>query len=54
MQNPLFKDFTQEILNSPFNHRENVYNEYADQILLPHEFSRDGPFIATGDINGDH
>ena len=37
----------------PFVHRENVVDEYRDQVLLPHMFSRSGPFFATGDVNGD-
>ena len=34
-------------------HEENEYNDYAKEVLLPHENSRLGPGIATGDINGD-
>ena len=51
--NPLFDEAGSQLLSAPFAHKENNYNEYADQVLLPHEFSRDGPFIATGDVNGD-
>jgi hypothetical protein len=36
-----------------FTHKENDFNEYRDQILLPHGFSKAGPFIATGDVDGD-
>ncbi|MBV9987626.1 MAG: VCBS repeat-containing protein [Chitinophagaceae bacterium] len=50
---PLFANATDQLLSTPFVHRENKYNEYSDQVLLPHEFSRSGPFIATGDVNGD-
>jgi hypothetical protein len=50
--NPLFAAADQ-LLNVPFSHKENSYDEYVDQVLLPHEFSRNGPFIATGDVNGD-
>ncbi|GAB2808085.1 FG-GAP-like repeat-containing protein [Ferruginibacter profundus] len=49
----LFAEATDQLLPVPFVHRENKYDEYADQVLLPHEFSRDGPFVATGDVNGD-
>ncbi len=49
---PLFAEAS-ELLSAPFIHKENTYNEYTDQVLIPHEFSRDGPFVATGDINGD-
>lgn len=49
---PLFAEAT-ELLSQPFLHKENKYDEYKDQVLLPHAFSRSGPFIATGDVNGD-
>jgi hypothetical protein len=50
---PLFRESTAELLNNPFTHHENEVNEFKDQILLPHMFSRSGPFIATADVNGD-
>ncbi len=50
---PLFAEATNQLFTQPFMHRENKYNEYVDQVLLPHEFSRSGPFVATGDVNGD-
>src|SRR6185436_4599508 len=49
----LFRETTAQVLDKDFKHKENVVNEYKDQILLPHMFSRTGPFISTGDINGD-
>jgi hypothetical protein len=49
---PLFTEADQ-LLSIPFVHKENKLNEYTDQVLLPHEFSRDGPFVATADVNGD-
>lgn len=36
-----------------FKHNENNFNEYEKQILLPHMFSKNGPFIAKGDADGD-
>ena len=36
-----------------FVQQENYYNDYEDQVLLPHKLSEQGPFIATGDANGD-
>lgn len=50
---PLFAETSNQLLSTPFEHKENKYDEYVDQVLLPHEFSRSGPFVATGDINGD-
>ena len=41
------------ILSQPFKHRENVHDEYKDQVLLPHMLTKTGPFIATGDVNKD-
>ncbi len=40
-------------LTNPFKHQENIYDEYKDQVLLPHMFTKSGPFIATGDVNAD-
>ncbi len=50
---PLFAEATGQMLSTPFVHKENKYDEYVDQVLLPHEFARSGPFIATGDVDGD-
>jgi len=36
-----------------YKHIENIYNDYEKEVLLPHENSRLGPGIASGDINGD-
>ncbi len=49
----LFTEQTGQVFPQEFKHIENLYNEYADQVLLPHEFARSGPFLATGDVNND-
>lgn len=49
----VFTETPKGLLSNAFVHMENEVNEYKDQILLPHMFSRSGPFIATGDVNGD-
>lgn len=49
---PVFQE-NPRLLATPFVHRENQFNEYEEQILLPHMFSKSGPFVATGDVNGD-
>lgn len=37
----------------PFRHRENYYDDFKRERLLPHRFSQNGPGIAAGDLNGD-
>ncbi|MBK5279467.1 MAG: VCBS repeat-containing protein [Bacteroidia bacterium] len=49
----LFRESTSDLLSDSFLHRENEVNEYKDQLLIPHMFSRSGPFISSGDINKD-
>ncbi|HMP94744.1 MAG TPA: FG-GAP-like repeat-containing protein, partial [Phnomibacter sp.] len=51
--NPLFWQAADGLFNEPFKHIETNWDEYAQQVLLPHEFAKSGPFIATGDVNGD-
>ena len=36
-----------------YRHRENVYNDFAYQVLLPQKYSQLGPFLTTADVNGD-
>ncbi len=36
-----------------FEHVENDYNDFSNEVLLPYKQSRLGPFISKGDINGD-
>ena len=36
-----------------FKHEEDDYLDFKTQALLPHLHSRLGPFLATGDLNGD-
>jgi len=47
-------EFTEvEALSPPYTSTELEYDDYAKQILLPHRYSRRGPFMSKGDINGD-
>lgn len=48
-----FAESTAQFMTTPFTHRENNVDEYADQILLPHMFSRSGPFMSVGDVDKD-
>lgn len=48
----LIKDVTQELIPG-VKAQENYYDDYKNEILIPHKMSTLGPCIATGDINGD-
>lgn len=48
----LFQDATDE-MKLTFIHRENSFEEFNAEPLLPHRFSRQGPCLAAGDVNGD-
>ena len=36
-----------------FSHKENEFDDFAEEILLPHKLSNNGPFSAVTDVNGD-
>jgi hypothetical protein len=36
-----------------FKHEENNFDDFTEEILLPHQLSQNGPFIASADVNGD-
>lgn len=48
-----FRPIEARALGLPYQHRENEYDDYAAEHLLPYKQSTLGPFIATGDLNGD-
>ncbi|MEM8565192.1 MAG: VCBS repeat-containing protein [Bacteroidota bacterium] len=43
----------QHLVKQPYQHKENEFDDYTKQVLLPYNYSRLGPFISVGDINGD-
>lgn len=48
-----FTDVTDQTLDKTYVHQENLVNEFKEQVLLPHEFSKSGPKVAVADINND-
>ena len=34
-------------------HNENEFDDFAEEVLLPHKLSNNGPFSASGDVNND-
>ena len=47
-----FKEVS-DLLGINFKHKENQYNDFAKEILLPYKQSTLGPFLSKGDINDD-
>jgi len=39
--------------NIDFTHKERFFYDYGIQPLIQQKFSQEGPFISTGDVNGD-
>ena len=50
--NPLFEDITEKS-QLKFKHRENLFDDFAYQVLLPHKTSEYGPALAVGDIDNN-
>ncbi|QTE23682.1 VCBS repeat-containing protein [Polaribacter cellanae] len=50
---PLFVDITNNC-GINYTHKENNFNDYIRETLLPHKMSQQGPALAVGDINGDN
>ncbi|NNE15176.1 MAG: VCBS repeat-containing protein [Saprospiraceae bacterium] len=50
---PLFHDVTNTTLGQ-IKHSENAHDDFKNQVLLPYELSKQGPFISIGDVNGDY
>ena len=49
----LFAQVNEDLLKDSYKHIENPYNDFIDEILLPHKTSMYGPNVATGDLNND-
>lgn len=49
----LFSNISKSHIQPQFVHRENKFDDFAKEILLPHRQSMLGPAITVGDVNGD-
>tara|TARA_B100001173_G_C16029159_1_gene565669 strand:- start:1359 stop:4670 length:3312 start_codon:yes stop_codon:yes gene_type:complete len=47
------KKLFEEVKNVEYSHKENNYNDFKREIMLPHMLSTLGPRLAIGDVNGD-
>jgi len=48
----LFKDITKQV-KIDYQHKENNFDDYQYQVLLPHKLSEIGPALAVADVNND-
>ena len=49
----LFEDITTTLNFDQIIHKENKYDDFSREILLPYKLSHTGPAIAVGDVDGD-
>ncbi|MFD2914498.1 VCBS repeat-containing protein [Psychroserpens luteus] len=49
----IFKQAKAADLGISFVHQENDFNEYEEEVLLPHNISQNGPFTTIADVNND-
>jgi hypothetical protein len=52
IKDQIFKEITDSV-KFGFSHKENFFDDYRNQVLLPYRLSQLGPAIATGDVNDD-
>ncbi len=54
-QNEVVSTLVQKDKSSGINyrHKEQIYNDYDKELLLPHKMSQNGPFLSKADVNKD-
>ena len=50
---PLYRDVTKNVLHGNIFHKENSFNDFDVERLLPRKISTEGPKILKGDLNND-
>lgn len=50
--NPIFEEIS-DALGVKFRHKENEFDDFIKEILLPHKNSQHGPHISVADVNAD-
>ena len=50
---PFFQKTDPTEIGIAYQHKENRYNDFKNQVLLPYSQSHNGPFISQADVNND-
>ncbi|HEV2352608.1 MAG TPA: VCBS repeat-containing protein, partial [Puia sp.] len=49
----LYENVTKAVIKGDIVHKEDLYNDFAQEPMLPKMLSTEGPKLAVGDVNGD-